>query len=57
MVLQRHGACTAGPVCSIAATYLSFPGAAVLGTMSTTATCKDAGLTEGVNCNTVAEGA
>jgi hypothetical protein len=44
------------PSGSIAATYLSFPGAAVLGTMSTTATCKDAGLTEGVNCNTVAGG-
>jgi len=44
------------PSGSIAATYLSFPGAAVLGTMSTTAACKDAGLTAGVNCNNVAGG-
>ncbi len=41
---------------SIASTYLNFPGAAVLGTMSTTATCNDAGLTAGVNCNNVAGG-
>jgi hypothetical protein len=44
------------PSGSIAATYLSFPGAAVLGTMSTTATCNDAGLIAGVNCNNVAGG-
>jgi hypothetical protein len=41
---------------SIASTYLNFPGAAVLGKMSTTATCNDAGLTAGVNCNNVAGG-
>ena len=44
------------PSGSIASTYLSFPGAAVLGTLSTTATCHDAGLTAGVNCNNVSGG-
>ena len=44
------------PSGSIAATYLNFPGAAVLGTMSTTATCKDAGLIATVNCNNVTGG-
>ena len=44
------------PSGSIASTYLNFPGAAVLGTIVTTTTCKDAGLIEGMNCNTVAGG-
>jgi Carboxypeptidase regulatory-like domain len=41
------------PSGSIASTYLNFPGAAVLGTLNTSATCKDAGLTEGVNCTQI----
>jgi hypothetical protein len=41
------------PANSIAATYLNFKGAAVLGTVIASVTCADAGLTEGVNCNTV----
>ena len=44
------------PSGSIASTFLSFPEAGVLGTMVTTATCQDAGLTAGVNCNNVAGG-
>ncbi|WP_263357608.1 carboxypeptidase regulatory-like domain-containing protein [Acidicapsa ligni] len=42
------------PTNSLASTYLSFPGAAVLGTVIGSATCNDAGLTEGVNCRTIA---
>jgi hypothetical protein len=38
---------------SIASTYLNFKGASVLGTVIASATCHDAGLTEGVNCNTI----
>ena len=40
------------PAGSIAKTYLNFPGAAVLGTLAT-ATCHDAGLIAGTNCNNV----
>ncbi len=42
------------PANSIAATYLNFKGAAVLGTAIGSVTCTDAGLTEGVNCTTIA---
>jgi hypothetical protein len=42
------------PANSLASTYLNFPGAAVLGTVIGSITCKDAGLVEGVNCNTIA---
>ncbi len=38
---------------SIAATYLSFPKSTVLGTINSSETCADAGLTEGVNCRTI----
>lgn len=41
------------PTGSIAATYLNYKGAAVLGTVIGSATCQDAGLVEGVNCNTI----
>jgi hypothetical protein len=41
------------PSGSIASTYLKFPKAAVLGTVIGSATCQDAGLTEGANCNTI----
>jgi Carboxypeptidase regulatory-like domain len=41
------------PANSIASTLLNFKGAAVSGTVIGSATCKDAGLTEGVNCNTI----
>jgi hypothetical protein len=44
------------PSGSIASTYLNFKGAGVLGTLIATATCSDAGLTAGVNCNNVAGG-
>jgi hypothetical protein len=44
------------PTGSIAATYLNFPKAAVLGTVITTANCGTAGLIEGVNCATVSGG-
>ena len=44
------------PSGSIASTYLGFPGAAVLGTLNTSATCHDAGLVAGVNCNNVSGG-
>ena len=44
------------PSGSIASTYLSFPGAAVLGTLITTANCNTAGLTAGVNCENIAGG-
>lgn len=42
------------PAGSIAAQYLSFPGNGVVGTLNTAATCATAGLTEGVNCRTIA---
>jgi hypothetical protein len=42
------------PSGSIAAQYLSFPGNAVVGTLNPSATCATAGLTEGVNCRTIA---
>lgn len=42
------------PAGSIAAKYLSFPGNGVVGTLNTAATCATAGLTEGVNCRTIA---
>ncbi len=41
------------PANSIASTYLNFKGAAVLGTVIGSATCADAGLTEGVSCVTI----
>src|SRR5580698_2496697 len=41
------------PTNSIASTYLNFPSAGVLGTVIPSATCADAQLTEGVNCNTI----
>jgi hypothetical protein len=44
------------PSGSIASTYLSFPGAGVLGTIITSANCASIGLTAGVNCNNVAGG-
>ncbi|HLY41350.1 MAG TPA: TonB-dependent receptor [Terracidiphilus sp.] len=40
------------PSGSIASQYLSFPGAGVSGTL-VPVSCADAGLTEGVNCNTI----
>jgi len=42
------------PANSISSTYLKFPGAAVAGTVIGSVTCADAGLTEGVDCNTIA---
>ncbi len=42
------------PPNSISNTYLHFPGAAVAGTIIGSNTCANAGLTEGVNCNTIA---
>jgi Carboxypeptidase regulatory-like domain/TonB dependent receptor-like, beta-barrel len=42
------------PSGSIAAKYLSFPGNGVVGTLNANATCATAGLTEGVNCRTIA---
>ena len=39
---------------SIASTYLNFPHAAVLGTVIASANCQSAGLSEGVNCRTIA---
>src|SRR6266481_1266071 len=42
------------PAGSIAAKYLSFPGNGVVGTFNPNATCATAGLTEGVNCRTIA---
>ncbi len=42
------------PANSISNTYLHFPGAAVAGTVIGSNTCANAGLTEGVNCNTIA---
>ncbi|HXP11026.1 MAG TPA: carboxypeptidase-like regulatory domain-containing protein, partial [Acidobacteriaceae bacterium] len=41
------------PANSISSKYLNFPGAAVLGTVIGSATCSNAGLTEGVNCRTI----
>ncbi len=41
------------PPNSIASTYLNFKGAAVRGTVIASVTCADAGLSEGVNCNTI----
>jgi Carboxypeptidase regulatory-like domain len=41
------------PANSISSTYLNFPGAPVLGTLVGSATCNNAGLTEGVNCRTI----
>ena len=41
------------PANSIASTYLNFKGAAVSGTVIASATCANAGLTEGVNCRTI----
>lgn len=41
------------PAGSISSTYLHFPKAAVSGTLVGSATCHDAGLTEGVNCVTI----
>ena len=41
------------PANSIASTFLNFKGAAVSGTVIGSATCFQAGLTEGVNCNTI----
>jgi len=42
------------PSGSIAAKYLSFPGNGVVGTLNASATCATAGLTEGVDCRTIA---
>ena len=44
------------PAGSIAAKYLSFPGNGVVGTLNANATCATAGLTEGVDCRTIAGG-
>jgi Carboxypeptidase regulatory-like domain/TonB dependent receptor-like, beta-barrel len=44
---------SSAPPGSIAATYLNFPGSAVISTGINSATCADAGLTEGVNCATI----
>ena len=41
------------PSASISSKYLNFPGAPVLGTLIGSATCSNAGLTEGVNCTTI----
>lgn len=41
------------PANSIAATYLNFKGANVLGTVIPSTSCSDAFLTEGVNCRTI----
>jgi len=42
------------PANSISSTYLNFKGSGVLGTVIGSATCSDAGLTEGVDCRTIA---
>ena len=42
------------PANSIAATYLNFKGAAVRGTVIASVNCADAGLSEGLNCRTIA---
>ncbi len=44
------------PSGSIASTFLNFPEAGVLGTVIASATCADAGLTAGVNCENVTGG-
>ncbi len=44
------------PANSIAATFLNFKGAGVLGTPISSVTCADAGLVQGVNCNAVSGG-
>jgi hypothetical protein len=41
------------PASSIAATYLSFPGSAVVNKGINNSTCANAGLAEGVNCRTI----
>ena len=41
------------PANSISSTYLNFKGAAVAGTVIGSVTCANAGLVEGVNCNTI----
>ncbi len=43
----------AAPAGSIAATYLTFPGAGVNSSSINPSTCADAGLNEGVNCRTI----
>ena len=45
---------TDAPAGSIASTYLTFPGAAVSSIGLISETCADIGLTEGVNCGTIA---
>jgi hypothetical protein len=47
------GLAALAPPNSIASTYLNFKGAAVHGTVIASANCADAGLSEGVNCNTI----
>ena len=47
---QFNGLAPAG---SIAATFLGFPGAGVVGTLIGSTTCSAFGLTEGVNCRTI----
>src|SRR5450631_2636093 len=42
------------PANSISATYLTFPGSAVISKGINNSTCTDAGLVEGVNCRTIA---
>jgi hypothetical protein len=42
------------PANSISSTFLNFKGAAVSGTVIASATCANAGLSEGVNCRTIA---
>jgi hypothetical protein len=44
------------PSGSIASTYLNFPGSSVISTSTNPITCQNAGLSEGVNCRTVAGG-
>jgi hypothetical protein len=41
------------PANSIASTYLNFKGAAPLGSVNTSVSCSDIGLTENVNCRTI----
>ncbi|HJT70359.1 MAG TPA: TonB-dependent receptor [Terriglobales bacterium] len=45
---------SSAPAGSIAATYLSFPGSAVVNRGINPSTCTDAGFIEGVNCRTIA---
>jgi len=44
---------SSAPAGSISSTYLNFPGSAVNSTGINNSTCTDAGLAEGVNCNTI----